>query len=41
MKDGAEGTDRRVLRHSAIVANGEYDVREEDKMMSVQKDGEW
>lgn len=24
MKDGAEGTDRRVLRHSAIVASGEY-----------------
>lgn len=30
MKDGAEGTDRRALRHSAIAANVRYDVREED-----------
>lgn len=30
MKDGAQGTDRRALRHSAIVVSVRYDVREED-----------
>lgn len=29
MKDGAEGTDRRALRLSAIVVSVRYDVREE------------
>lgn len=37
MKDGAEGTDRKALRHSTIVVSVRYDVTEEDKMVSVQQ----
>lgn len=39
MKDGAEGTDRRALRRSAIVVSVRYMLGK--KTVSVQRNDEW